>query len=366
MGRSFVSYQLNIARYTKESAIEKLVSLYGNEGFRICPDDSDAHFALYVLYKPNSPWLAICELDVESLPIMELKKSTLRFARHFKSLAIGSMVYNSDVLIMDLECMNPHQSDLIVIDPEQGYQDELGYNPKATAGKAKSWVGAMGCNEQELKSLWEMERSFADDQLIEIGGLFGFGETADFFVIEKFLEYSRPEGYELIKLPFTSIKQLLPPFEIVTVGSPRFEPQKKRISDLSCNREVFLTFSNQGGPRTGVLLSFELPKAVGDNIHYSDIAIARKRICTPDYDPNDMIIHQASVERHLSQDSKMWVVTASFPDFPIPEGVRVHYENASNWKRISDAQFLRWITIRFTWSGNTNVSEFVRISLNPI
>lgn len=127
------------------------------------------------------------------------------------------MVYDSDALAMSLYSVPLKKDNLVVIDDENEYAEELEYNPKTSKGNASIWCAAAGLENPEiLKSLWAGKYAFAEDKLREIGNLLGFGETAC-------CSPEQPEGrdgYLYKELAFYSLQEKLPPYSIITEGPP--------------------------------------------------------------------------------------------------------------------------------------------------
>ena len=92
MGTTLTNYHLDVSGYSKEQIQERMIMLYRSEGFELQQYETDADMVLYMLFNQSQKWMAICEKDVPSVPIKDLKRRTRTFAECFKTCAIGGMV----------------------------------------------------------------------------------------------------------------------------------------------------------------------------------------------------------------------------------------------------------------------------------
>lgn len=274
------------------------------------------------------------------------------------------MVYDSDALAMSLYSVPLKKDNLVVIDDENEYAEELEYNPKTSKGNASIWCAAAGLENPEVfKSLWAGKYAFAEDKLREIGNLLGFGETAC-------CSPEQPEGrdgYLYKELAFYSLQEKLPPYSIITEGPPVIDI-RSGCSNMVWNERECISFHNTGGPYTGAYFYLQSDLFATEEFEFSEVTLERwKEFKQPsEYSfGRDQIIHSALFEKKQLPDGR-WIMLARFPDFPIPEGIRVNYETAKTWRRISDEIHARTMIVRFVISGDETIRGRVRIHLMPM
>lgn len=368
MGTTLTNWQLDITGFEKEQALDEIRALFRREGYEVSDNADDTDMVMYLLYNPNSRWLAICEKDLSATSMKDLKSRALKLARHFGTCAIASMVYDSDVLAMYLHNATTQKKDLVVLDPENGYLDELGYNPKTSKGKAEFWAAALGCDAAALKALWEKEYVFAEQQLNDIGDVLGVADTAGFYVFEEQDKEHWIKDYELITLPLKSLLKGAPPYEIIKEG-PAIIGVLQGTNSLIWNEYATFCFLNKGGPHTGAYFYLESPLFADHDFDFSEVTIERRKVFNGNnnsYYTEDLIVHTAAFQKEKSQDGSKWFMTAYFPDFPIPEGVKVNYETQSTWRKVMDVTHARKMTVHFDMRGDNTIRGRVRAFLMPI
>ena len=368
MGTTLTNYHLDVSGYSKEQIQERMIMLYRSEGFELQQYETDADMVLYMLFNQSQKWMAICEKDVPSVPIKDLKRRTRTFAECFKTCAIGGMVYDSDVLIMYLHSYTSNNKDFVVLDLENGYQEELGYNRKTSKGKQNIWSTTLGCDEKSLKALWDSEYTFAEERLSDIGKMIGFADTAGFFVFDEEDQECWPKGHELIALPFRSLLKSCPPFEIIKEGVAVIRPHFGNVYTIWNEQQCF-SFQNVGGPHTGACFILESESFSNHDFDFSEATIERRKTFNGSISasyPDDYIIHNATFEKVAAPDKTICFMRASFQDFPIPEGIKVNYQTQSTWRKIDDTQFERTIIVRFYLRGDDTITGHMRAFLVPI
>ncbi len=364
MGLNLLNYHVDIGPHSLEQAAELLTNALRSQGYERIQEAEGADMVFDLLHKSGTKWLAICEKGVECLSISDMKKEVRTLAHIFSSTAVCSMVYDSDVLAMALYSVPPKKNNLVVMDDENKYAEDLEYNPKTSKGNASIWCAAAGLeNPAILKSLWAGEYVLAENKLREIGNLLGFGETACCSPEQP----ERPDGYLHKELAFSSIQSKMPPYSIITEGPPVIN-FRIFCTHMVLNERTCLSFHNSGGPHTGACFYLQSDLFATEALKFSEVTLARwKEFKQPsEYTFGiDKIIHTASFIKTQLPDGK-WVMIAHFPDFPIPEGIRENYRTAKTWKQTDDARYAREMTVRFTISGDETIRGKVRVHLLPL
>ena len=352
MGRSFVSYYVKTKGKEKREVIGLLESLYTKNGYDICLDLDKSDIVLYLFYPQDEQWVVVQEKDILSVPVQSIKSETNRLSRHFKSTVIAGMVYNSDVLIMGLCDALTGQRDVVVFDQEQSYMRELCYNPKNSTGNASKWAAVCGCDVNDLKEVWKREYIFADEKLVDIERVLGLGKEIDHSMHMEGSENHLSSFGELIKIGFRSNRKFSQPYEIIREGNSSIGSHIS-IPQITSGKKYFITYANQGGPCVGLSFYLESPLFQGNDIYFSEVFAERKKDTKKSISPDNKIVHRSSFQKIQTEDGR-FLARAFFPDFPIPEGIKVNrYETMKEVDKIESLRFSHSIGIRFSleWNG---------------
>jgi hypothetical protein len=271
MGLNLLNYHVDIGAHSLEQAAERLTKALHSQGYEQTQDQEGASMTFRLLHKPGTKWLAICEKGVESLPVSDMKKETRSLAIIFASTAVCSMVYDSDVLAMSLYSVPLKKNNIVVLDEDNVYEEELAYNPRTSKGSASIWCAALGLdNPKTLKSLWAGDYVFAEDKLCEIGNLLGFGDTACYSPEQP----EAPDGYLYKELAFVSLKEKLPPYSIITEGPPAIN-FRSYSRHMVLNERACIAFHNTGGPYTGAYFYLQSDLFAAEQFEFSEVTLER-------------------------------------------------------------------------------------------
>jgi hypothetical protein len=201
MGSFFANVQiLNKKKISKEEMLSALREGLQQHGFTVLVEgEGDAGMA--VLFSPNDKWFSLYVESLEQTTLAEIKEYGQMFSNIFMTDVVISEVFDSDVLLM---LLNGSETDLYVSDPTGMYDEEVGL-PHDHKGHARKWVHLLdgGHTEKEIKKIWKKEYVFMDEQLSELGSLFGFNEMAShagYDLLDEMMENEQDAHFDCIKL----------------------------------------------------------------------------------------------------------------------------------------------------------------------
>jgi hypothetical protein len=162
-------------------------------------------------------------------------------------------VYDSDALAMSLYSVPLKKDNLVVIDDENEYAEELEYNPKTSKG-----THLYGVLRQDSRS-----GNFEIDlgrQIRVCGGQAPRNWKFAWVWRNRLLFAGATrgrDGYLYKELAFYSLQEKLPPYSIITEGPPVIDI-RSGCSNMFWNERECISFHYTGGPYTGAY--FYLPK----------------------------------------------------------------------------------------------------------
>lgn len=260
MGAFFTNVQL---RLDDDAGLARLVSLFTAKvselGYGLASEGEAADRT--ISFARSGSWIAVYDeaTDSHAVPLAEL---AAMLSRELSAPAITVSVHDSDVL--DLELWEAGERRDVYSSAPSYFDEPSDEQLRAVAGKPAAWRSllARGRTEEELRSAFTKELSFAEDTLREIAELLGLDPS---LVSVGYRYAAEGHGPRLAaSLRFRLNER--PSFEIRAEGKPALGPRIGASEDdpaahyelmVGSPAQLALTLRNGGGAARGLELTLE-------------------------------------------------------------------------------------------------------------
>lgn len=368
MGNFFTNLKIYCGyEFDRNQVVDQVNKVLYDNGFEVASEDQEADRTIIIKFSKQCPWVTIYDSFLESSSLDDLKSTVKDLSKALNKSVVGVSVFDSDVLAMYLNDVNLGSKDLVVCSDDDGFAEEIGYNPNTTKGKLTAWVPFLKFDKdkKKLKELFREKYTFAEDRLSNIAKILSMdnislcSEEIDFTVCN-----DKDEDLQIISLVYR--EGYKPPFEIITKGRPVFSYCGKGYSADGIHS---IKWSNTGGIGKGIRIIIEGDILKKYPFRFPGARIFKYKFYGPQNDLLDSKEYHKIVFKQCVDDRNNVYYKADLEDFLIPEGIKVNAKWGEKvpWKKIYDSIWDREICLfsKIEFSTDEIVEDELDITLIP-
>lgn len=304
MGTTFTALLLRKHRTNYQYTLRNLEKCLETEGYLTVqdPKEADVTFSQYLFGEQG--WQMITGDDM-----VLLCRLAERMAEKNKAETLLVCCCDSDFVEFEL------------------FQPEIGTSTSARAGRSydesdppqveqEKWQAAgLWKKEIDYAEIFEKERVFAEEALVDLGDALGFDGSV-------VIESACGAGKEPDKVFYVAKKDMPP--KRITEGMPCLERRSYYDKPVPVDEPYQWSFINRGGPSMGVELMIYGPFVEKDRMTFTDVYL--QAACDSEEDGNERLRYDpAKPIQKIRLTNGWYAYRYRFPNLPLPPGLNFDY-----------------------------------------
>ena len=364
LGSTFGNINVIKKEYSKEEVRNKIIDWYQKNGYEVSNEESDIN--IKIIYQNHSRWFTIYIDIIDGLFPEGLKEISENFCSMLKTDILSVMVYDSDLLALDLEYADNKEAGLFISEPSHIFY-EADQEEVTKAISPFKYILNQETDIDKFENIYKEDYVFQEERLIALAKLLGIDSKHIVLRYDDF-EYLGDKDYQTIDVSFSIIDKKEKPFSIIKEGLPKLEINTYSYHMVNGSKNIS-SFLNVGGPSTGLQLFIGgevIEKSINNqtsSFKFSKVEAFYNK--DNKLNTNEYYLKESSFEVYKDVNDR-YFLKADFADFKIPDGIVVNPICKKYGKKTQDTMYGYKIVVRFTLlSMDENLEGAVLISATP-
>ncbi len=204
MGTTFSTIQIqNQQQYDANGFTKAFTEYIAKRGFMSTTAES-AQFSIYLAFSDTADWVTISSQEYDEDPDF-FKEEVRGLAKALKTCCIGTSVFDSDVVALDLFNYTTLQNDSVLLGSADAVRCYFAEEENVrTEGKPECWQPLLAANKtwDELSEIWSAEYICEEDVLAEMASLLNM-DAKNIAADYKFMDAFSSDYVHIVKLYFS-------------------------------------------------------------------------------------------------------------------------------------------------------------------
>ncbi len=329
MGTTFSTIQIQNQRQPDSNTFIKTFTKHMEKKGLIAATHESAQLSFYIAFSDTSNWITLSspEYDIGS---DSFKAEVQGLAKALKTCCIGTSVFDSDIVSLELFNYINKQEDTVLLGRVDGLYDMPETELEQAKGNPECWKPLLAKDRtwEELASIWNTEYLFEEEVLAKMAPLLNM-DAQNIAADYHYWNEIDPDNTRLIRLYFTTSEP-----EFITDGATKlaFYFGANLVSSI----ENIMTFYNIGGVSKGLSVMI-----YGDCFKNNEVEINALRIERPKnprigrHGQTDRDCFTAALEKANPLPNGQHGVAAHFFDYEFCEGINMGHPSMKVEKYIN-------------------------------